>query len=116
MGSSKKKNTKNQREHKRHFVELGAFAVFSDDNKVIPGQVIDISMGGISFFTMMVKNGPTNHPKYSNSLAKISIWRMSPLKLFLILRLLIKTIQFIRQWGILLKGEKSVDAVLNLAN
>lgn len=50
MGSSKKKNTKNQREYKRHFVELGAFAVFSDDNKVIPGQVIDISMGGISFF------------------------------------------------------------------
>ena len=50
MGSSKKKNTKDQRENERHFVELGAFAVFSDDNSVIPGQVVDISMGGIAFF------------------------------------------------------------------
>lgn len=50
MGGSNKKNIKDLRKNKRHFVELGAFAVFSDDDSVIPGQVVDISMGGISFF------------------------------------------------------------------
>ena len=50
MSSSKKKSTTNQRIHERHFVELGAFAVFCDDNDIIPGQVADISKGGIAFF------------------------------------------------------------------
>lgn len=43
-------NTKEQRKHPRHQVELGAFAVFSKDGNIIPGQVVDISMGGIAFY------------------------------------------------------------------
>ena len=50
MGSNEKKGPEELRKHERHFVELGAFAVFSDDDNVIPGQVVDISMGGIAFF------------------------------------------------------------------
>ncbi|MBC8316877.1 MAG: PilZ domain-containing protein [Desulfobulbaceae bacterium] len=43
-------NARDQRKYDRHSIELGAFAVFSDDESLIPGRVIDISMGGIAFF------------------------------------------------------------------
>jgi len=41
---------KEQRKHSRHDVELGTFAVFSKNGDIIPGQVVDISMGGIAFY------------------------------------------------------------------
>lgn len=44
------KKTRDQRKHDRHTIELGAFAVFSDDESLIPGRIVDISMGGIAFF------------------------------------------------------------------
>lgn len=60
MGSSKEKNTKDQRVYQRHFVELGSFAVFCDDNDIIPGQVADISTGGIAFFYYEGDEWPSN--------------------------------------------------------
>ncbi|MBU0730261.1 MAG: PilZ domain-containing protein [Proteobacteria bacterium] len=39
-----------QRKYERFDVELGSFAVFSPNVLVTPGYILDISLGGLSFF------------------------------------------------------------------
>ncbi len=47
---SNKQTTREQRQHERVELELGVVAVFRTENNVFPGQILDISLGGLAFF------------------------------------------------------------------
>lgn len=42
--------TDEKRKHSRYVVDLGAYAIFRKDNSVLPGLIVDISLGGVAFF------------------------------------------------------------------
>ena len=47
-----------KRQHRRYNVNIGSFAVFRQDNGVMPGLIIDISMGGLAFIYYDEDNWP----------------------------------------------------------
>ncbi len=47
---TEEKKSRDQRKHTRYELELGVAGVFCSDSNISPGHVIDISLGGLSFF------------------------------------------------------------------
>ncbi|MBU0728610.1 MAG: PilZ domain-containing protein [Proteobacteria bacterium] len=53
-----KTNFDEKRQFRRYDVDLGSFAIFRQDIKVMPGLIIDISMGGLAFIYYDGENWP----------------------------------------------------------
>ncbi|MEJ2689835.1 MAG: PilZ domain-containing protein [Deltaproteobacteria bacterium] len=47
-----------RRKHRRYNVEPGSFAVFRQDNNVMPGLIVEISLGGLAFIYQKGDNWP----------------------------------------------------------
>ncbi|MFC1523868.1 PilZ domain-containing protein [Thermodesulfobacteriota bacterium] len=47
--TSEHPNYEERRKYRRYDVDIGFFAVFRQDNSVLPGLIIDISLGGLAF-------------------------------------------------------------------
>jgi hypothetical protein len=48
--ASKTPDLPEKRIHQRYSVDFASFAIFRLDNKVLPGLIVDISIGGLAFY------------------------------------------------------------------
>lgn len=58
--ASKTPDLSEKRIHPRYSVDFASFAIFRLDNTVLPGLIVDISMGGLAFFYLDGENWPTD--------------------------------------------------------
>ena len=59
-------NFEERRKHRRCCVDLGSFAVFSSDDSVLPGLIVDISLGGLAFYYFEGENWPVDSQETYN--------------------------------------------------
>jgi hypothetical protein len=58
--ASKTPDLPEKRIHQRYSVDFASFAIFRLDNKVLPGLIVDISVGGLAFYYPEEENWPAD--------------------------------------------------------